>query len=187
MRDVSTLGIAEMLSLLETGQVTSVDLGCASLNRIGFFDRTGQCRVAIPLLDPSALDDARSSDARRAAGTRVGRVDGISFTVKDSFKVGGITIAAGSPVFAHLVANGDATTSDSYALKGQYVLAKLTCRRWPRVEYSPACTASPTTGLSERGVWLWFLERCWRRDRGRIRNLRSSGGDTIFGALPRIQ
>lgn len=52
-----------MAAALEGGEVTSVDLVCASLNRSGFFDRTGPCINAVPILNPDAFEDARASDA----------------------------------------------------------------------------------------------------------------------------
>ncbi|TIX10104.1 MAG: amidase, partial [Mesorhizobium sp.] len=43
-------------------------------------------------------------------GKTLGPLDGISYTAKDSYKVRGLTVAAGSPAFEQLVANEDAFT-----------------------------------------------------------------------------
>ncbi len=107
--DVAEMGIGEMLEALEQGRISSVDLVCAYLNRIGYFDRTGVCLNAVPILNPDVIEEARASDARRRAGT-AGPLEGIPFTVKDSYMVAGLTVASGSPAFEGLVASRDAAT-----------------------------------------------------------------------------
>src|SRR6478752_8923102 len=62
---------------------------------------------AVVVTNPAARADAAASDARRAAGTVLGRLDGIPYTAKDSYLARGLTAAAGSPAFEHLVAQRD--------------------------------------------------------------------------------
>lgn len=123
-RDVCTLGIAEMLEMLESGRATSVDLVTACLNRIGYLDRTGPCINAVPLVNPDVFWEARESDNRRASGAPIGRLEGIPFTVKDSFKVRGMTVAAGSPAFADLIANEDAASVALLRAEGAVLIGK---------------------------------------------------------------
>ncbi|HEX6831983.1 MAG TPA: amidase family protein, partial [Rudaea sp.] len=47
-------------------------------------------------LNPSALDDARASDARRAHGP-VGRLDGVAVSIKDNLDVAGLPTRCGMP------------------------------------------------------------------------------------------
>lgn len=108
--DVVELSIAEMLDLLGSGRTTSVDLVCAYLNRIGYYDRTGWCLHAVPVLNPQCLQDAEASDARRQRGEPVGPLEGIPFTVKDSYMVAGLTVASGSVALKDLVSGDDAAT-----------------------------------------------------------------------------
>jgi amidase len=100
----------ELARALESGEVTSVELVAAYLNRIGFFDRHGITLNAVVVLNPEVFADARASDERRARGKALGPLDGIPYTAKDSYKVKGLTVAAGSPAFADLVATDDAFT-----------------------------------------------------------------------------
>ncbi|WP_431818308.1 amidase [Gordonia jacobaea] len=100
--------IAELSAALESGAVTSVELVCGYLNRIGRYDRHGLTLNAIPVLNPTMFDEARASDERRARGEAYGPFDGIPYTAKDSYRVQGLTVASGSPAFAHLVAGSDA-------------------------------------------------------------------------------
>jgi amidase len=100
--------IADLRAGLESGVVTSVELVAAYLDRIGMYDRHGITLNAVPVLSPRMFDDARASDERRAAGATLGPLDGIPYTAKDSFLAEGLTAAAGSPAFEHLIARTDA-------------------------------------------------------------------------------
>ncbi|THG30204.1 amidase [Naasia lichenicola] len=112
-----------MLAAMESGAVTSVELVCAYLNRIAYYDRTGLCLHAIAVLDPTCLEQAAASDARRRAGT-AGPLEGVPFTVKDSYKVKGLTVASGSPALADLVANEDAASVAQLRAAGAVLLGK---------------------------------------------------------------
>jgi len=102
--------IAELRQALDSGLVTSVELVGAYLRRIAHYDRHGIALNAVPVLDPSMFDRAAASDRRRRAGKLFGPLDGIPYTAKDSYRVKGLTAAAGSPAFEHLVAGDDAFT-----------------------------------------------------------------------------
>ncbi|MGA1835898.1 amidase [Herbiconiux sp. 11R-BC] len=121
--DVVELSIAQLLQALDAGEVTSVELVCAYLNRIAYYDRTGLCLHAVAVLDPGCLEQAAASDARRRAG-KAGPLEGIPFTVKDSYKVKGLTVASGSPALAELVATEDAASVAQLRAAGAVLLGK---------------------------------------------------------------
>ncbi|MER9207067.1 MULTISPECIES: amidase [unclassified Mesorhizobium] len=102
--------IADLRRALEAGTVTSVELVGAYLRRIAHYDRHGIALNAVPVLNPAMFEEAAASDLRRRKGASLGPLDGIPYTAKDSYKVKGLTVAAGSPAFEHLVANEDAFT-----------------------------------------------------------------------------
>lgn len=102
--------IADLRRALEEGTVTSVELTAAYLRRIAHFDRHGITLNAVPVLNPDMFEEAEASDRRRREGKTLGPLDGIPYTAKDSYKAKGLTVAAGSPAFEHLVAGEDAFT-----------------------------------------------------------------------------
>ena len=114
--------IDSLRDALRAGTVTSVELVARYLNRIAAYDRSGPLLNSVPVLDPSAFDHARQSDERRARGQERGTLDGIPFTAKDSYMVRGMTVAAGSPAFADLVAGGDAFAIDQLRQAGAVFL-----------------------------------------------------------------
>ncbi|MDO2936476.1 amidase [Paeniglutamicibacter sulfureus] len=101
--------IEGVLRALDDGTVTAVELIAAHLARVGRFDRSTVCLNAMAMLNPNAFSEAAESDRRRSAG-RGGSLEGVPFTVKDSYMVAGLTVAAGSPAFKDLVAKHDAFT-----------------------------------------------------------------------------
>lgn len=110
MFDVVEAGIADLRDALESGKTTSEELVTAYLERIEAYDRSGPRLNSVIVENPGVFEEARASDARRARGETLGPLDGIPYTAKNSFKVRGLTVAAGSPAFADLVAQQDAFT-----------------------------------------------------------------------------
>ncbi|MFE6665124.1 amidase [Streptomyces sp. NPDC057697] len=108
--DVVETGIADLRTALEKGETTAVGLLDAYLARIEAYDRPGTATAlnSLVVMNPAARADAEASDARRADGRTLGPLDGIPYTAKDSYLAKGLTAAAGSPAFEHLVAQRDA-------------------------------------------------------------------------------
>ncbi|WP_271986041.1 amidase [Pseudoclavibacter terrae] len=120
--DVVEAGIARLRAALEHGEVTSEELVEAYLARIAAYDAAGPALNSVVVSNPAALDEARASDARRAAGELLGPLDGIPYTAKDSYLVEGLTAASGSPAFADLVAQRDAFTIERLRAGGAICL-----------------------------------------------------------------
>lgn len=115
--------IESTLNALRDGRVTSVELVEWCLDRAERIDKSGPELNAIPVLNPRALEEARASDERRAAGL-VGALEGVPFTVKDSYMVKGLTVASGSPAFAGLVAQWDAFSVEKLREAGAVLIGK---------------------------------------------------------------
>lgn len=110
--DVVEASIASLRQALEDGTATSVGLVEAYQARIAAFDGpdTETKLNSVIVANPEALAEAAASDERRARGHALGPLDGIPYTAKDSYMVTGLTVAAGSPAFAELIAGKDAFT-----------------------------------------------------------------------------
>jgi amidase len=106
--DLVEASIADMRSALDSGRVTAVGLLDAYLERIAVYDHAGIRLNSVVVMNPHARADAEASDARRASGQTRGPLDGIPYSAKDSYCARGLTVAAGSPAFADLVAQHDA-------------------------------------------------------------------------------
>lgn len=122
--DVMEMSISEMSVSLDHGEISSVDLVCAYLNRIAFYDRTGICLNSVPILNPWAIEEAEESDRRRRIEDPRGPLEGVPFTVKDSYMVKGLTVAAGSPALRNLVASRDAASVELLRAAGAVLIGK---------------------------------------------------------------
>ncbi|MEZ2873571.1 amidase [Pseudomonas lundensis] len=126
MIEVTEVSIAHLRAALESGQTTAVALVQAYLQRIDAYDGpdTPTALNAVVVRNPDALDQARASDERRAAGQTLGPLDGIPYTAKDSYLVKGLTAASGSPAFKDLIAYRDAFTIERLRAAGAICLGK---------------------------------------------------------------
>ena len=95
--------IAELRAALQAGHTTAESLLAHHLERIAAAPELN----AVVVRNPHALAEARASDARIRAG-EARPLEGIPFTVKDSYMVSGLTVASGSPAFQGLIAQWDA-------------------------------------------------------------------------------
>lgn len=100
--------IRALQDALTAGETSSVELVAGYLARIAHYDHHGIRLNAVPVLNPDAFTEARAADERRARGETLGPLDGIPYTAKDSYRVAGLPVAAGSPAFADLIAGEDA-------------------------------------------------------------------------------
>ncbi|MCV7420653.1 amidase [Mycobacterium yunnanensis] len=102
--EVHEASIADLRAALDDGRVTAVEILDAYLARLAAYDDELN---AVVVRNPAARAEAAESDARRRDGRTQGPLDGIPYTVKDSYQARGLTVAAGSPAFAELVAQRD--------------------------------------------------------------------------------
>lgn len=119
---IDEASIADLHHALTTGQLTAVELTDYYLDRIATIDAT--TLHSVPVINPHAREEAEASDQRRRNNETKGILDGIPFTIKDNYKVAGLTVAAGSPAFEHLVATADAFTVSQLKQAGAVLLGK---------------------------------------------------------------
>jgi amidase len=117
---VAASGVAELRAAMDAGSLTSEELTVHLLRRIRALD--GHLGSVMEL-NPAALDEARAADARRAAGTATGSLDGIPVTVKDNIETAGpLHTTAGAIALADHVAATDAPVVAGLRLAGAVLL-----------------------------------------------------------------
>lgn len=122
--DITNASISQLQDALSTGATTSVELVARFLHRIGRYDFRGPSLNSICVLNPDVFKEAQNSDDYRASGHPPRSLEGIPFTVKDSFSVKGLTVAAASPAFIDLVASSDAAVVESLRAAGAILIGK---------------------------------------------------------------
>ena len=117
------LTIKEASALLESGQLSPVELTQSFLDRIEATD--DRLHSFIIVLKEQALDDARLAEAEIRRGHYKGPLHGIPFALKDLYDTAGITTTSGSKVDIDRVPTEDATTTARLKAAGGILLGKL--------------------------------------------------------------
>lgn len=114
-----------LLSWLDSGKLTSVDLTEHSLLLIRQQDKSGPAYHAITwLFEQQALENAKQSDARRRGQQKTGRLEGIPVLVKDNIDVAGWPTTAGSLALTGIVATKDADIVAALRREGAIIIGK---------------------------------------------------------------
>jgi amidase len=122
--DLEKTSATELEAKLNAGELTSVALTRAYLERIAAANLRGPSINAVRSLNPKALDEARASDARRRDGT-AGPLEGLPVLLKDNVDVAGMPTTAASIVLEHSVPDRDAFVVRRLKAAGAVILGKL--------------------------------------------------------------
>lgn len=93
------------------------------LNRIATYDIVGSLN-AFTVFNEKVYEEASASDARRAQGLPPRPLEGIPYTIKDSYKYRGLSITAGSPALKGVMSNEDSTLARRLREAGAVLLGK---------------------------------------------------------------
>ncbi|MEE1029490.1 MAG: amidase family protein, partial [Alphaproteobacteria bacterium] len=115
------LTITEALEKLNSGEITSVELTKAYLDRIEQYGADLNCYITVT--PERAMADAAASDARRAAGNAL-PLDGIPMAMKDLFATRGIRTTAASRMLENFVPEYESTVSQKLIDSGTVLLGK---------------------------------------------------------------
>ncbi|WP_235734664.1 Asp-tRNA(Asn)/Glu-tRNA(Gln) amidotransferase subunit GatA [Nocardioides alcanivorans] len=126
MSEWLTRTAAELADALAAGEVTSVELTRAHLDRIAAVDGTAESGVHAFLHVDSdgALAEAAASDARRAEGKPLSALDGVPIAVKDVLTTVGQPTTCGSRILDGWIPPYDATVVTKLKAAGLPILGK---------------------------------------------------------------
>lgn len=122
MIDLDRVTASELVAQLAAGEVSSLDLLEAHLERVE--ERNPAVNAVVALDAERARADARAVDDRRARGEPAGRLAGLPMTVKDSFETEGLVTASGAPELAGHVPERDADAVARLRAAGAVVFGK---------------------------------------------------------------
>ena len=123
--------LPEIADALAAGDVTSEALVEAYLSRIERVDRAGPKLQSVLAINPDALDDARASDARRAAGEAHGALDGVPVLLKDNIESKDpIATTAGALALMDNVTGRDSPLAAGLRAQGAIILGKTNLSQW---------------------------------------------------------
>jgi len=134
--------VASLGRALARGTITAAELTGFYLARI---DRLNPALNAVISVDPAAAGEAAASDARRAAGTARGPLEGIGVLIKDNVSVTGLPATAGSPALLGAEA-ADAFLVTRLRAAGAVILGKANLSEWANFRSRPSSSGLSTLG-----------------------------------------
>ena len=123
--------VQELQQLMQSGQLTSVQLTQYYLDRINGLDQNGPGVNAVIELNPDALAIAKSLDMERAHGQVRGPLHGIPVLLKDNIDTGDkMQTSAGSFALVGTPAPRDSTVAANLRAGGAVILGKTNLSEW---------------------------------------------------------
>ncbi len=150
MTELTGYSLSRMSSLLAAGEISSVELTQAHIDRIESLNETYNAFVH-PTFE-LALEMARAADAEMALGRRRGPLHGIPVALKDAFDTKGIATTVCSRLYSDRVPERDAEAWWRLQAAGAVLLGKLEC--------TELCLGGPSEdGLVPHATNPWDTER----------------------------
>ncbi|GAA0986143.1 hypothetical protein GCM10009555_062900 [Acrocarpospora macrocephala] len=123
--DLETLTGAQAVDMMAKGQLTSVQLTQAYIDRIDALNKRGPGLNAVTQLNKDALKDAAQADKLRAKGQVLGPAHGLPILLKDLIDVTGMYTSAGNYSLRDSYPATDAGITKKLRASGVVILGKL--------------------------------------------------------------
>ena len=127
--------IREVAALLESKQLSPVELTRAMLERIDALDQTLMSYAT--LMAESAMTQAQTAEQEIASGTYRGMLHGVPVAVKDLCYTRGVRTMGGAKVNRDFIPDFDATVVARLAEAGAVILGKLNLTEGAMAGYHP--------------------------------------------------
>lgn len=163
--EIAFMSIAELSTLIKTGQITSTELTKIYINRLKKYGDSLQCVITIT--EELALDQAKRADAEIASGKYKGLLHGIPYGVKDLLSVEGYNTTWGATPFINQQFDETATVVKKLEEAGAVLIAKLTMG-----------------ALAMGDVWYGGVTKSpWNTERGSSGSSAGSASATVAGLV----
>jgi amidase len=123
--DLESLTGPQAVTMLQDGDITSVELTRAYMTRIAALNKRGPGLNAVTQFNPDALKEAALADQRRSDGELLGPADGLPMLMKDLIDVKGMYTSAGNYSLRNSFPEQDAGLVKKLRQSGVVILGKL--------------------------------------------------------------
>lgn len=134
-QELHNFGLLEAAQLVQTRQVSSVELTEAMLHRISSLNP--KLHAFVQVMTEAALESANAADRDIANGRLQSPIHGVPLAIKDIFWTKGFPTSAGMRIHKDFVAETDATAVSRLRNAGGVLLGKLTLTEGVYAEHRP--------------------------------------------------
>ena len=153
--------LPEIAAALAAGEITSVELTQAYLNRIAAIDTAGPRLQSILFVNPDALAQAAASDARRARGQALGPLDGIPVLLKDNIEsLDPMPTTAGALALEANRTGRDAPLVAGLRAQGAVILGKTNLSQWANFRSNQSLSGWSSVGGQVRNPHMLDRNPC---------------------------
>jgi aspartyl-tRNA(Asn)/glutamyl-tRNA(Gln) amidotransferase subunit A len=121
--DLSYLSIAELAPMLQSGELSPVDVTTAALERVASMNPGLNAFISIQA--EAAMASARAAENELRRGRRRGPLHGVPVALKDLYATEGVPTTGGSRAFAGVIPEHDATVTARLKEAGAVIVGKL--------------------------------------------------------------
>ncbi len=123
--------LPEIAAGLQSGEVTSVDLVQAYIERVNSVDWSGPTLQSVLSINPDAIAIAAELDAKRAAGEIVGPLHGVPILLKDNIEsADNLATTAGALALKDNITGRDSPLAAGLRQAGAIILGKANLSQW---------------------------------------------------------
>jgi amidase len=157
---VEEASIEQLRGWLASGAITSEELVRAYLSRIEAIDRKGPTLRSVIAIAPDAIEQARASDRRRAAGKLLGPLDGIPVLIKDNIETREMPTTAGSLALKDNDTKRDAPVVARLRAQGAVILGKTNLSEWANIRSTDSMSGWSAAGGLVRNPYALDRTAC---------------------------
>lgn len=153
--------LPELATMLDAGEATAAELTQAYLDRIDAIDRNGPRLQSVLALNPDAMAQAESSDARRAAGETLGPLDGLPILLKDNIEtLDPVATTAGAFALQNNITGRDSPLVAGLRAQGAVILGKTNLSQWANFRSNDSVSGWSAVGGQVRNPHMLDRSPC---------------------------
>lgn len=155
------MNLSEAAALIQSGELTAVELVQTCLSRIETLDRSGPTLNSVIELNPDALEIAAVLDVELKAGKSPGPLFGIPILVKDNIDTADrMTTTAGSLALEGSIAARDAFLVSRLRQAGAVLLGKANLSEWANFRSTHSVSGWSSRGGQTRNPYVLDRSPC---------------------------
>lgn len=153
--------LPDLAIMLDTGEATATELTQSYLDRIDTIDRNGPRLQSVLALNPDAMAQAESSDARRAAGETLGPLDGLPILLKDNIEtLDPVATTAGAFALQGNITGRDSPLVAGLRAQGAVILGKTNLSQWANFRSNDSVSGWSAVGGQVRNPHMLDRSPC---------------------------